>query len=67
VTRLANCDTLAELKHVWGALGKELHRVPEILAAKNKRKAELEADAEHDKAVKDADLESDTNFLNGGK
>jgi hypothetical protein len=67
VTRLANCDTLAELKHVWGKLGKELHRVPEILVAKDKRKAELEADAEHDKAVKDADLESDTNFLNGGK
>jgi hypothetical protein len=52
VTRLANCDTLAELRHVWGELGKELHRVPEILAAKDKRKAELEADAEHDKAVK---------------
>jgi hypothetical protein len=52
VTRLANCDTLAELKHVWGELGKELHRVPEILAAKDKRKAALEADAEHDNAVK---------------
>jgi hypothetical protein len=67
VNRLAACDTLAELKHVWGELGKELHRVPEILAAKDKRKAELEADAEHDQAVKDADLEADTDFLNGGK
>jgi len=56
VDRLKACDTLAELAHVWKELGRELQRLPEILKAKDARKAELQADAEHDKAVKNADL-----------
>jgi len=56
VDRLKACDTLAELAHVWKELGRELQRLPEILKAKDARKAELQAEAEHDKAVKNADL-----------
>jgi hypothetical protein len=51
--RLSACDTLAELAHVWKGLSRDLQRVPEILTAKDARKAELQAEAEHDKAVKD--------------
>ena len=53
VDRLKACDTLAELAHVWKELGRELQCLPEILKAKDARKAELQAEAEHDKAVKD--------------
>lgn len=56
VDRLKACDTLAELAHVWKELGRELQRLPEILKAKDARKAELQDEAEHDKAVKNADL-----------
>lgn len=53
IDRLSACDTLAELAHVWKELGRDLQRVPEILTAKDARKAQLQAEAEHDKAVKD--------------
>lgn len=58
VDRLKACDTLAELAHVWKELGRDLQRVPEILTAKDARKAELQAEVEHDKAVKGGNNEA---------
>lgn len=59
IDRLKACDTLAELEHVWKELGGDLQRVPEILKAKDARKAELQAEAEHDAATKSDDLGGD--------
>lgn len=54
IERLKSCDTLGELAHVWKDLGPELQRAPEILKAKDARKAELQTEDEHDKATKGA-------------
>lgn len=50
---LSEADSLDQLRAIWSGLPKAVQMVPAVIKAKDTRKAELEADAEHDKAVKD--------------
>jgi hypothetical protein len=52
-TSLAGADSLDQLTAIWKGLPKNVQNVPELIQAGAARKAELQADAEHDKAVKD--------------
>jgi len=49
---LGNADTLDALKAIWTDLPSDVRAAPAVVAAKDKRKAEIDADAEHDAAVK---------------
>ena len=46
-------ETLDALKAIWTDLPGDVRAVPAVVKAKDARKAEIEADAEHDAAVKD--------------
>lgn len=52
-TSLAGADSLDQLKAIWSDLPKQVQIVPDVIQSKDARKAELQAEAEHDKAVKD--------------
>ncbi len=57
---LKNADTLDRLKAIWGDLPATVRNEPIVIGAKDARKSELIADAEHDKAVKgDDDLQDE--------
>jgi len=53
---LSGADSLDQLKAIWSDLPKQVQIVPSVIQSKDARKAELQAEAEHDKAVKNADL-----------
>jgi hypothetical protein len=52
-TSLAGADSLDQLKAIWSDLPKQVQIVPDVIQSKDARKTELQAEAEHDKAVKD--------------
>lgn len=53
---LAGADSLDQLKAIWSDLPKPVQTVPAIIQAKDARKAELQAEDEHDKAVRNDGL-----------
>ena len=53
---LAGADSLDRLKAIWEGLPKPVQTVPAVIQAKDARKAELQAEDEHDKAVRNDDL-----------
>jgi len=55
-TSLSGADSLGQLKAIWSDLPKQVQIVPDVIQSKDARKAELQAEAEHDKAVNNADL-----------
>jgi len=52
-TSLGGADSLDQLTAIWKGLPKNVRTVPELIQAGATRKAELQAEADHDKAVKD--------------
>ena len=46
INSLMNADTVDQLKAIWGGLGKPLQALPEVLGAKENRKAQLEPPAQ---------------------
>ena len=50
---IGNADTLDALKAIWTDLPGDVRAFPAVVKAKDARKAEIEADADHDAAVKD--------------
>lgn len=59
VDAMANAETLGQLRDVFTGLPKPVQAHPDVIAAKDKAKLALEADAAHDAAVKAAPITDD--------